>query len=157
MIFTLLVFACCFRGKTEARQAMRVGQKRPRIRDKYTWDEQQHVIGEGTYGIVYRATPKNAPNRSVAIKKFKNTKEGEGISLTACREITVLETSTLICLLFISFFANCNTRTSSVWKIFFLALQINLCSWCLNMLNMTCLYVSSSANNKQTNSRNRKS
>ena len=74
--------------------AMRVGQKRPRIRDKYTWDEQQHVIGEGTYGIVYRATPKNAPNRSVAIKKFKNTKEGEGISLTACREITVLETST---------------------------------------------------------------
>jgi hypothetical protein len=28
-------------------------------------------------------------NKRVAVKKFKNTKEGEGISITACREIMV--------------------------------------------------------------------
>lgn len=74
----------------EGSERMRAGQKRPRIRDKYTWDDKENVIGEGTYGIVYKASPKtHSSSKCVAIKKFKNTKEGEGISLTACREITV--------------------------------------------------------------------
>ena len=42
----------------------------------------------GTYGTVYRARNKLS-STIVAIKKFKATKAGEGISLTACREIAV--------------------------------------------------------------------
>ena len=52
-----------------------------------------YKIGEGTYGIVYKATTK-VGREVVAIKQFKsNSKEerekGEGISITACREIMV--------------------------------------------------------------------
>ncbi len=66
------------------------GTKRPRIRQKYLWDDKKDIIGEGTYGLVYKATH-NATKKRVAIKKFKNTKEGEGISITACREIMVCQ------------------------------------------------------------------
>jgi len=48
-----------------------------------------YEIGEGTYGLVYKAEEKGKANK-VAIKKFRTTKEGEGISLTACREIGLL-------------------------------------------------------------------
>lgn len=47
-----------------------------------------YEVGEGTYGLVYKAEERGKPNK-VAIKKFRSTKEGEGISLTACREIGV--------------------------------------------------------------------
>jgi cyclin-dependent kinase 8/11 len=70
-------------------QAAARGRKRLRIRQRYQWDDQRDLIGEGTYGLVYRAIQSDTKKR-VAIKKFKNTKEGEGISLTACREITLL-------------------------------------------------------------------
>lgn len=65
------------------------GSKRPRIKQKYEWNDKGDVIGEGTYGLVFRAKHKQT-NKRVAVKKFKNTKEGEGISITACREIMLL-------------------------------------------------------------------
>jgi len=90
------------------------GSKRPRIKQKYEWNDKGDVIGEGTYGLVFRAKqkvsicaspppteffssqlqrwqliPAQQTNKRVAVKKFKNTKEGEGISITACREIMV--------------------------------------------------------------------
>jgi len=46
-------------------------------------------VGEGTYGLVYKGELRGK-NTKVAIKKFRSTKEGEGISLTACREIGLL-------------------------------------------------------------------
>jgi len=51
--------------------------------------ESMVLVGEGTYGYVYKAKEKVTQKR-VAIKKFKPTKEGEGISLTAYREIMLL-------------------------------------------------------------------
>jgi len=39
---------------------------------------------------VYKAEEKGKQSNKVAIKKFRSTKEGEGISLTACREIGLL-------------------------------------------------------------------
>jgi cyclin-dependent kinase 8/11 len=55
------------------------------IKQKYDMGDK---VGEGTYGIVLRALSK-ATRKSVAIKKFKATKDGEGISLTAYREVMV--------------------------------------------------------------------
>lgn len=34
------------------------GSKRPRIRQKYEWNDKSDVIGEGTYGLVFRAKQK---------------------------------------------------------------------------------------------------
>jgi len=48
-----------------------------------------NVEGEGTYGLVSKAKDKKSMKK-VAIKTFKATKEGEGISLTAYREIMLL-------------------------------------------------------------------
>ncbi|KAI3983990.1 hypothetical protein MKX01_035117 [Papaver californicum] len=49
-------------------------------------------IGEGTYGLVFLARTLNQPNRGkcIAIKKFKQSKDGDGISPTAIREIMLL-------------------------------------------------------------------
>ncbi|KAK4584345.1 hypothetical protein RGQ29_022180 [Quercus rubra] len=46
-------------------------------------------IGEGTYGLVFLARIKSSTNRgkSIAIKKFKQSKDGDGVSPTAIREI----------------------------------------------------------------------
>src|SRR5690349_5183853 len=50
--------------------------------------ELEYAVGAGTYGTVYKS--KHAKNsHTFAIKKFKATKAGEGISLTAFREIGV--------------------------------------------------------------------
>ncbi|PRP77579.1 protein serine/threonine kinase [Planoprotostelium fungivorum] len=51
--------------------------------------ESMCLVGEGTYGFVFKAKER-ASQKKVAIKKFKATKEGEGISLTAYREIMLL-------------------------------------------------------------------
>ena len=50
-----------------------------------------YKVGEGTYGIVYKATSLQKPHDTVAIKQFKtpSSKESEGISVTAIREIMV--------------------------------------------------------------------
>jgi len=50
----------------------------------------EYSIGSGTYGTVYKARLKADYSQTAAIKKFKPTKPGEGISLTACREIGLL-------------------------------------------------------------------
>eukprot|EP01119_Soliformovum_irregulare_P011173 TRINITY_DN2781_c0_g2_i1.p1 TRINITY_DN2781_c0_g2~~TRINITY_DN2781_c0_g2_i1.p1 ORF type:complete len:379 (+),score=80.17 TRINITY_DN2781_c0_g2_i1:35-1138(+) len=66
-------------------------RKRPRldITTEYQFHPEKDLVGEGTYGFVYKAKEKNS-QKAVAIKKFKPTKEGEGISLTAYREIMLL-------------------------------------------------------------------
>ena len=91
-------------------ESVQVGgkRKRPCIRDKYDWDDTASKIGEGecrfylgllwtdlgrdcikgTYGVVYRGMERSS-EAQVAIKKFKDPKKGEGISLTAYREIMV--------------------------------------------------------------------
>lgn len=46
-------------------------------------------IGEGTYGLVFIAKIKSNRSKSIAIKKFKQSKDGDGVSPTAIREIMV--------------------------------------------------------------------
>lgn len=64
--------------------------------NKPEWLQQYDLIGkigEGTYGLVFLARVKPpSPNRgkSIAIKKFKQSKDGDGISPTAIREIMLL-------------------------------------------------------------------
>lgn len=45
-------------------------------------------IGEGTYGLVFLARTSHRKG-CIAIKKFKQSKEGDGVSPTAIREIMV--------------------------------------------------------------------
>jgi cyclin-dependent kinase 8/11 len=47
-------------------------------------------IGEGTYGLVFLAKIKANRSKSIAIKKFKQSKDGDGVSPTAIREIMLL-------------------------------------------------------------------
>ena len=47
-------------------------------------------IGEGTFGVVFVATRAGRPAERLAIKVFKPTKPGEGVSTTAIREIALL-------------------------------------------------------------------
>lgn len=47
-------------------------------------------IGEGTYGLVFLAKIKSNRTKSIAIKKFKQSKDGDGVSPTAIREIMLL-------------------------------------------------------------------
>lgn len=64
--------------------------------NKPEWLQQYDLIGkigEGTYGLVFLARVKPpSPNRgkSIAIKKFKQSKDGDGVSPTAIREIMLL-------------------------------------------------------------------
>ena len=59
---------------------------RPKI-DKY---EKLEVIGEGTYGIVYKARDTDT-NEIYALKKIRLESEDEGIPSTAIREIALLK------------------------------------------------------------------
>eukprot|EP01097_Dermamoeba_algensis_P008917 TRINITY_DN6132_c0_g1_i1.p1 TRINITY_DN6132_c0_g1~~TRINITY_DN6132_c0_g1_i1.p1 ORF type:complete len:442 (+),score=74.26 TRINITY_DN6132_c0_g1_i1:68-1393(+) len=63
-------------------------RERTKIIDKY---DLIYKVGEGTYGLVYKASIKGKDREKVAIKQIKTTKEGEGISLTACREVMLLK------------------------------------------------------------------
>eukprot|EP00899_Mesostigma_viride_P012901 jgi/Mesvir1/21611/Mv04037-RA.1 len=51
--------------------------------------ENMGKIGEGTYGVVFLVKDKET-RQKLAIKKFKPCKDGDGISLTAVREIMLL-------------------------------------------------------------------
>ena len=50
-------------------------------RDKY---ERLERIGEGTYGVVFKARD-SVHNKTVALKKIKLENEDEGVPLTAMR------------------------------------------------------------------------
>lgn len=52
--------------------------------------ERLDVIGEGTYGVVYKARNKNT-GQMFALKKIKLVSEDEGIPSTAIREIALLK------------------------------------------------------------------
>ncbi|TQE06116.1 hypothetical protein C1H46_008312 [Malus baccata] len=64
--------------------------------NKPEWLQQYDLIGkigEGTYGLVFLARTKSPPSnrgKSIAIKKFKQSKDGDGVSPTAIREIMLL-------------------------------------------------------------------
>jgi serine/threonine protein kinase len=47
-------------------------------------------IGEGTYGVVYKARDRNN-GKIVALKKIRLENEEEGVPSTAIREISVLK------------------------------------------------------------------
>jgi len=55
--------------------------------DKY---EKQQKIGEGTYGVVYKAKDKMT-GRFVALKKIRLEHEDEGVPSTAIREVAILK------------------------------------------------------------------
>ncbi|KAF7596661.1 Cell division protein kinase 1 [Aspergillus hancockii] len=48
-------------------------------------------IGEGAYGVVYKARELDPPNRVVALKKVRLQSEDEGVPSTAIREISLLK------------------------------------------------------------------
>jgi cyclin-dependent kinase 8/11 len=53
--------------------------------------ELEYCVGQGTFGMVYKARERKNKENCVAIKMFRhNTKEAEGISFTAVREISLL-------------------------------------------------------------------
>ncbi|GAB4835519.1 Cyclin-dependent kinase E-1 [Ancistrocladus abbreviatus] len=64
--------------------------------NKPEWLQQYDLIGkigEGTYGLVFLArikSPGSNRGKSIAIKKFKQSKDGDGVSPTAIREIMLL-------------------------------------------------------------------
>ena len=60
--------------------------------DNHKLDEFQKLekIGEGTYGVVYKAKDK-ITNQFVALKKIRLETESEGVPSTAIREISLLK------------------------------------------------------------------
>uniref|UniRef100_A0A8R1HGH8 Cyclin-dependent kinase 8 n=1 Tax=Caenorhabditis japonica TaxID=281687 RepID=A0A8R1HGH8_CAEJA len=74
--------------------------KRERVEDLFYFENSKE-IGRGTYGLVYKAVPKHPngrfPNKEYALKMI----EGQGFSMSACREIALfreLRHPNLICL-----------------------------------------------------------
>ncbi|CAN6296794.1 unnamed protein product, partial [Urochloa humidicola] len=52
--------------------------------------EKQEKIGEGTYGVVWKALDKST-NETIALKKIRLEQEDEGVPSTAIREISLLK------------------------------------------------------------------
>ena len=48
-------------------------------------------VGEGTYGVVYKALDLRQGSRVVALKKIRLESEDEGVPSTAIREISLLK------------------------------------------------------------------
>lgn len=57
------------------------------FKDRY---EKMERLGEGTYGVVFRAKD-TVTNQLVALKKIKLENEDEGVPSTAMREISILK------------------------------------------------------------------
>lgn len=47
-------------------------------------------IGEGAQGIILKAEPKAKPGQFVAVKKLRNAKDKNGLSIDTIREIYML-------------------------------------------------------------------
>ena len=63
----------------------RIAQTRKTVKDLYDYEGKK--VGRGTYGHVYKASPKDKTDkREFALKLI----EGAGISMSACREIALL-------------------------------------------------------------------
>ncbi|KAK9706983.1 hypothetical protein RND81_07G165100 [Saponaria officinalis] len=58
-----------------------------KVADRYL---KREILGEGTYGIVYKAIDTQT-NQTVAIKKIRLGKQKEGVNFTALREIKLLK------------------------------------------------------------------
>lgn len=56
-------------------------------RDRY---ERMERVGEGTYGVVFKARD-TLSQKTVALKKIKLENEDEGVPSTAMREISILK------------------------------------------------------------------
>ncbi|XP_021960675.1 cyclin-dependent kinase 2 isoform X2 [Folsomia candida] len=74
------------------------------VLDRASMDRFEKVekIGEGTYGVVYKARDITNKNRLVALKKIRLESESEGIPSTAVREISLLrelDHQNVVCLL----------------------------------------------------------
>ncbi|KAL3696575.1 hypothetical protein R1sor_010651 [Riccia sorocarpa] len=54
------------------------------------WYEKVEKIGEGTYGVVYKARDR-ITNETIALKKIRLEQEDEGVPSTAIREISLLK------------------------------------------------------------------
>lgn len=52
--------------------------------------EKVEKIGEGTYGVVYKARDR-LTNETIALKKIRLEQEDEGVPSTAIREISLLK------------------------------------------------------------------
>ena len=52
--------------------------------------EKLEKVGEGTYGVVYKARDRTT-NQIVALKKIRLEQEEEGVPSTAIREISLLK------------------------------------------------------------------
>lgn len=58
--------------------------------DKKEKYERMERIGEGTYGVVFKAKD-TVHNKTVALKKIKLENDDEGVPSTAMREISILK------------------------------------------------------------------
>lgn len=57
------------------------------LKDKY---ELHEILGDGTYGVVYRATHRESGDE-VAFKKLKKQNDEDGVSSSTLREISLLK------------------------------------------------------------------
>lgn len=58
--------------------------------DSFVQYEKVEKIGEGTYGVVYKARDR-LTNETIALKKIRLEQEDEGVPSTAIREISLLK------------------------------------------------------------------
>jgi cyclin-dependent kinase 8/11 len=101
-----------------------MGDGRAGASNRPAWLQQYDLIGkigEGTYGLVFLARlkpthPQAAGRRGspIAIKKFKQSKEGDGVSPTAIREIMVV--SSHRCRLLHSFLRSSSYQTLATYR-----------------------------------------
>eukprot|EP00128_Syssomonas_multiformis_P004611 Colp12_sorted_trinity150504_noHs@24704 len=70
--------------------AFRIERAKARQTVDQAYNYKHFRIGEGTYGVVYKAKPKGDDTKEYALKKIKGTASADGLSTSACREIALL-------------------------------------------------------------------